>query len=383
MMEMIHMAKYLNVEYEFEDNDASFAEFGWDFQSNAGLYLFLHFIKEANSVIIESKNQDIEIELTDRILYAQAKALQDENTINTENAKLRDALVSLAKVNSHLNDKLVYISNLCAPINKEKDRFRNDMVAFKNCSPEIRNFILQQMDIIINNIKKKLDNAKLSKRQRNKNKSLLHRLENFDFDNFYIASIYPFAQDGDRYKVIKSKSIETLTDIMEIDSERVMSITGKIMRQWQAELKFNATIADKGNDRRSISKSKFVWTVIALYGDNIPNEKIRESLSDCIESTLDDECRRYMESDRNIYHERFEFMNKVLSNYEKFKSTVQHGQHADIAYIKSDEWQQFSNEFNDIEYEPLREYVTKSYMLKFVRRNREFLKIQKGVNLCS
>ena len=377
------MAKYLNVEYEFEDNDASSAEFGWDFQANAGLYLFLHFIKEANSVIIESKYQDIEIKLTDRTLYAQAKALQDENTINTENTKLRDALVSLAKLDCDFNDQVIYISNLCAPINKEKYRFNNDIVALKNCSPAIQDFISQQMNIIKNKIKEKLDDSQLSIKQRKKNEALLSRLQNFNYGNFYISSIYPFAQDGDRYKIIKYKSIELLSDVMNIASEKVVSIVGKILKHWQAELKFNATIADKGNDRRSITKSKFVWTVIALYGDDIPYEKIRESLSDSVESTIDEECRRYMESDRSIYHERFEFMNKVLSNYEKFKSTVQHGQYADIAYIKSDEWKQFANEFSDIEYESLREYVTKSYMIKFVRRNREFLKIQKGVNLCS
>ena len=36
------MISKLDVEYIFEDNDSSASEFGWDFQENAGIFLFLH-----------------------------------------------------------------------------------------------------------------------------------------------------------------------------------------------------------------------------------------------------------------------------------------------------------------------------------------------------
>ena len=39
----------IEVDYDFEDNDASYSAFGWDFQVNAGIFLFLRFIKEADS----------------------------------------------------------------------------------------------------------------------------------------------------------------------------------------------------------------------------------------------------------------------------------------------------------------------------------------------
>lgn len=86
------MISKLDVEYIFEDNDSSASEFGWDFQENAGIFLFLHYIKEAQSVAIESKNQDIEIKFQDKTIYAQAKALQDSTQTGTENTKLRDAM---------------------------------------------------------------------------------------------------------------------------------------------------------------------------------------------------------------------------------------------------------------------------------------------------
>ena len=114
-MEQI-MIYRMNIEYVFEDNDSSASEFGWDFQENAGIFLFLQYIQKAQFVAVESKNQDIEIKFQDKTIYAQAKALQDYSKTGTENIKLRDALVSLAKVNIKEVDLLLYISNLRAPI---------------------------------------------------------------------------------------------------------------------------------------------------------------------------------------------------------------------------------------------------------------------------
>ena len=110
------MIDRLDVDYQFEDNDASSASFGWDFQANAGIYLFLHYIDDVQYVAIESKYQDIEMAFSDKTLYAQAKALQNEMTVGTEKSKLRDAMVSLAKVNTSKDDLLIYIYELKAPI---------------------------------------------------------------------------------------------------------------------------------------------------------------------------------------------------------------------------------------------------------------------------
>ena len=60
--------------YEF-DNDASASSFGWDFQANAGIFLFLKLFADAKDIKIESKKQDIEITLNDSSkVFAQAKS---------------------------------------------------------------------------------------------------------------------------------------------------------------------------------------------------------------------------------------------------------------------------------------------------------------------
>ena len=57
------MSDYMNEDIIDFDNDASASSFGWNFQANAGIFLFLHYIKDAKELKIESKLQDIEITL--------------------------------------------------------------------------------------------------------------------------------------------------------------------------------------------------------------------------------------------------------------------------------------------------------------------------------
>ena len=39
----------MELDFSF-DNDASASSFGWNFQVNAGIFLFLHYIKEAKAI---------------------------------------------------------------------------------------------------------------------------------------------------------------------------------------------------------------------------------------------------------------------------------------------------------------------------------------------
>ena len=77
------------IELDFSfDNDASASSFGWNFQVNAGIFLFLHYIKEAKAIKVESKYEDIEITLKDcKKVFAQAKSSQDECSVGSAKGK--------------------------------------------------------------------------------------------------------------------------------------------------------------------------------------------------------------------------------------------------------------------------------------------------------
>lgn len=378
------MIDKLDVEYKFEDNDSSASEFGWDFQENAGIFLFLHYISEAQSVAVESKNQDIEIKFQDRTIYAQAKALQDSTQTGTENAKLRDAMASLAKVNIIDDDWLFYISNLSAPIDGEKDLYRNDIVSFSNCPLEQKQFIKKQVEVIVNRLKNENEKPSIKSAAKKKNIELIKRLENFNYDNLYISSIYPFGITEDRYRKIKDKVMEIMTGPMGIDSIEAKGYSDKILKHWQSVLHFDATIPDDKNYRKFIKKEDFVWTVLAVVCEKVEAAFIAETLSSCIDDSFEEECNYYLENEENLYHERFEFMNDVLHDYEDFKKTVTPGsEKADRLFIKSDSWKKYISEFEDVSDDLMREYIIKCYLYKIINRNKRLVKITKGVGLCS
>lgn len=59
------MSEYLNEDICQFSNDASASSFGWNFQANAGIFLFLKYMPDAADIKIESISQDIEITLID------------------------------------------------------------------------------------------------------------------------------------------------------------------------------------------------------------------------------------------------------------------------------------------------------------------------------
>ena len=106
------MSEYLNEDICQFSNDASASSFGWNFQANAGIFLFLKYMPDAADIKIESISQDIEITLIDeRKVFAQAKSAQDSTTIKDQKEKFKDAIISLAR-NPYKDNQLVYISNI-------------------------------------------------------------------------------------------------------------------------------------------------------------------------------------------------------------------------------------------------------------------------------
>lgn len=372
----------IEVDYDFEDNDASYGAFGWDFQVNAGIFLFLRFIKDADSIAIESKYQDIELSLKTKKIYAQAKSLQSESGSRNENGKLRDALVSLAKVKTEETDLLIYISNLCAPIDNEKDKYRNTVVPFASCSAEHQSFIRNQVQAVINRLEKANKDPHIPAPKRTKNKLLINRLRSFKYNQLCVASIYPFDENTDRYRVIKEETVSFLVNVLKIDSYEAVGYVDRIISHWQQELAFNATVSDKKNERKYISKKDLLWTVIAVSVDKKYAEFIEDSLSKPIDSDMEEQCQQYLNNDKNLYHERFEFLNKVLNSYRDFTVTKASGYRKDEAYIRSESWKEFEDEFSDVKDDLLREYIVKSYIYRIINRHQQKTVIAKEINLC-
>ena len=99
--------------------------FGFDFQVNAAIVLFLENIEEVEKICLEGNYEDIELELSSgKMILAQAKAVEKASSDFANVRKnLKKALTSLSEAGEKVDAKeLIVITNSPNPFNDDKSR---------------------------------------------------------------------------------------------------------------------------------------------------------------------------------------------------------------------------------------------------------------------
>lgn len=365
------------------DNDASASSFGWNFQANAGIFLLLHYIKDAKSIKIESKYEDIEICLKNKSkIFAQAKSVQSEcNTSGAKN-KMKDAILSLGKVPVGENDILIYISNIREPIGGAGKYFENKIVKYDECLDSTKTEIDNYFREVIDGIEQKMLEENLSNKKKTQYRAIKKKLESMNIKQLEICSIYPYyGEEENRYSEIRNKIIDVLANDIKLDLFDVRYISQRLLEHWQLVFEHNSTIKD-GSIKKKITKEDFIWP-IAVFLSDINDIEIDDCMSMVPDNSLKNEAQCYLSDSSNIYHERFEFVNKVLRTYENYKRilpTSDGKSSIEKSFIR-EEYKLFWEEYMDIEDEELREYVLKINIYKIIMNNRKVSKISKEVNI--
>ena len=373
------MTEYLNTEYCDFTNDASAASFGWDFQSNAGIFLFLKYLKEAESIKIESKLQDIEISLSNggKIL-AQAKSCQDYTIARDKKERFKDALISLAKFSAY-GDRLIYISNIPDTLDSAKNDFNNKIVAYSSCLQGIRNEIDQVFESTCNSIRAKIAKEKDAKKA-SKMAQILGLVEGFDKSKLYISVISPFwGEDQNRYSEISNAIISFLVDDLRLGNDDARAIKQKLLEHWQLKCQHNSSQPDRDAQKR-ITKEEFAWPVaVYLTEDTVP--EIEDCLSFVPDQSLRREIAGIMVSPAVVYHERFEFSNKVIQDYIQFRSSQPVGtEDVEKLFIKQ-HGNDYCTEFKTDDDVQKTEYLTKSFIFRILCNHKNMNKISAGIGV--
>lgn len=376
------MSEYINEDVCQFSNDASASSFGWNFQANAGVFLFLKYMPDATDIKIESKFQDIEITLIDgRKVFAQAKSAQDSTTIKDQKEKFKDAIISLAR-NQYKDNQLVYISNIPDTFKSAPNVFNNSIIPYNDClagiQKEIDNTILSISNSIEKKRKKEKDPLKIKKMEEIKEK-----VENFHKENLYISTIYPyFGIEKNRYTVISDSVLSFLTDTIGLTREDAISIKQKLLEHWQLNFEHNSTIKDELRNKK-ILKEDFTWPIVAyLIDGNFPD--IDDCLSFLPDQSIKKEVERVLNDPKSFYHARYNFTNKVLQGYAKFKnqSIGKEIKKPELTFIK-EHGDEFRDEFvmlgnGDDE---LTEYLTKAFLYRIIASNRVVQKVCSAVGV--
>lgn len=325
--------------------------FGFDFQVNAAIVLFLENINDLKSLRLEGNYEDIELELNNgQYILAQAKSIEKGSSdFRNVRSNLQKALQTLSEGNQKVSAKqLILITNSFNPLNDAASQgiFSGPAAHRKYSSlPE--------------SSQKIIDNY------------LLKISKPFDIDKFWIQTI-PFETDDDieRYKNISHAVDDFIGDL----SLNIPGIGKKLLTIWHEDIFKNGSKKDAAI---KLSKKDLIWPMLAIItGIELCDDKFLEKFDQDIYEEI---ICRYNDV-INSCCERYEFFIKVLYDYNGFKNSNKPAEKCiDFAMNK---WKDYVDEFtvDGIDCDT-RIALTQIVLYNVVRRCRTINKIKQGVNL--
>lgn len=323
--------------------------FGFDFQINAAIILMLANIKDATSIRLEGSKEDIEIKLVNgHSILAQAKSVEKSSSdFRNVRRNLEKSLISLSEGAKKAEiEQLIFITNSPNPLGE--DASRNLF-----CGLSRRSFSSlpdSSQKIITNYLKNeiKLDTSK------------------------FTIQVLPFETDDDKekYKMVMQEINDFIGDI----GITTPGIGKKLHEAWRISVFSNGTKKDETID---LTKKDFIWPIIVIETDiGKIDEHIIEEID---EAVLEEIIHRYKEI-IDVCCERFEFVTRVLSDYNQFESFKSaSGRCWEFAVTK---WTKYAEEFRvDLIDDETLENLTKIVLYSIVKRRLVINSIKQGVGL--
>jgi hypothetical protein len=292
-----------------KSTNAVSSAFGWDFQSNAAIMLMLKNIELASKVKVEGQAEDVEITFTDgKMLMSQVKAVVKPDDYTNVIKKLQAGLKTLNSAAKLPNvEQLVFVTNSPNP-------FNDIATMFKFSSP----FNIVPFTELPDTCQQTITDICVS--------------ENYDFikEALSVCVLHFHGEnEEERYKVLSNSITEFLNQlgIHRISSTELLSL-------WQRSFAINSTQFSK-----SITKKHMIWPVIAILC------KVNEDdarLNDYDEQDVDEIIRKYRAVINNN-SERFEFVSRVISDYNDFEQSMSSGERT--KKFVNNCWQNYEDSF--------------------------------------
>lgn len=336
------------------NRNASFSEFGWEFQTNAAIVLFIRNIEDADSVRVEGAHEDIEINLSDgTIIYAQAKARLGNEPDEGSTGRLDGALKTLADDMKQGNYReLIYVTNDDYPFGKThdvSDLHGGGMLAFAELPSAVQDYV--------------------------KEKGSVYGINDDAYEAMSVSVIGFYGGNHEnRHKHIRAE-IQDLLVRLKLNRHTEVN-DGQLRDQWGIMMQENAGTRDTDI---IVSKEDFVWPVIVMLckvdGDDRDFEEFDEE-------DVQDIIREYSAT-INYHTQKFEFVTKVSTDFDAYQS-VNSGKRREqrTAFIDA-RWKDYVDilglgEIGDGE---TREIVARTIMRKVLRRKDVIKTVKEGVNL--
>ena len=329
--------------------NASYELFGWDFQVNAAIFIFLKNIKNIDKVRLEGKLQDIEfIKKDSSKIFAQAKAIYRVDDYKNVISNLTSAITSLdeAQRQDSTCNEIIYVTNTPNPFNKDISYFSGVTKLWYKDLPE-------SCRKIIDEIKK------------------VKFLKSFNNEEFSLQIIPFHGSDLDnRYKHIKTLVNEFLASLGLSNS----GFAPLLLSVWHRDIFINGTIPDTSI---SIKKSELIWPLIFLVTDQASDEWISQDLDEDVYEEVKSKYRNII----NNATDRFETYTKIVADFRNYKFIGTYREK--IKEFLNVSWENYKRELatNNILSDDEQEYIIKIILHKIIIKKQYIDDIKVGVGL--
>ena len=329
--------------------NASYTLFGWDFQVNAAIFIFLKNLKNIDKVRLEGKLQDVEfIKKDNSKIFAQAKSIYKYDDYTNVISNLKSALKSLdeAQEKDPLCNEVIYVTNTPNP-------FNSDMGFFSGVTKTDYEGLPTSCKTIVDSI------------------MIKDSLNSLNTQQFSIQVI-PFHGDDldNRYKYIKELVNELLADLNLAGS----GFAPSLLNVWHNEIFKNGTIPDT---EIHIKKSELIWPLIFLVTDQASDEWLSQELDEDVYEEVKSKYRNII----NNATDRFETYTKVVSDYRDYAFTGSNREK--IKKFISESWDKYKSEIdtNNMLSDEEQEYVIKIVLHKIIVKKDYISRIKTGAGL--
>ena len=323
--------------------------FGFDFQVNAAIVLFLENVKNVKSLRLEGDYEDIEIQMDNgEYILAQAKAVEKASDDFTNvRAKMKKAITTLSEGDHKTNVKeLIMVTNSPNPFNDDsRSAFYGPSKRFYKDLPKPAK---EKVDDYLRDLEEPLD------------------------VNKFKIQVIPFETDVDdeRYKVI----MQCINDFIGELNINIAGLGRKLLDVWHRQVFDNG---GKHDDTIKLNKKEIIWPILVkVIEDNTFDEGFGNQFDIGL---LVEVQNRYANIIEN-HCERCEYFIKILSGFNSFQSKK--NPIDKINDFIEEKWEEYSDEFsNEIVEDEVKEAITKIVIYKALRQRYVINRVKKGTNI--
>lgn len=301
------------------DSNASASVFGWEFQTNAAIFLAFEHIKNFTEIKIEGQIDDIEIYFNEmEPIFIQVKSQENPEPSSNTLKHFKNGIKTLINASGKsLYSELIYLSNINNPLS-------NKSVAMYFSS--LSQYSYNELPLVVKTLIDKQIQAVVS------NESL--NLTKFHTDKFSIITIPYFGNHlPTRYRLITEKINNFLSKL-----DMHTYIGEDLLCYLQKQFFTNAT-----TKYVKLKKEDIVWPIVVLGTLKLSEAKLEE---------FDD---GYAEEIKRKYHEyinkqshKFGLITKVMAEFYEYRKNE--GQikktKALVEKFIADNWIKFTDEIN-------------------------------------